>query len=56
MQAYGICVCKLDTLIHPKLITMQKDALILSSTAGDLFTWELPKEAVAVLRLARSFV
>jgi len=56
MQACGICVCKLDRLVHPKLITMQKDALILSSTTGDLFTWELPKEAVAVLRLARSFV
>jgi hypothetical protein len=56
MRACGICKYKRDTLIHPKLITMRQNALILSSTAGDLFTWELPKEAVAVLRMARSFV
>ena len=56
MQTRGICMCKRDTLIHPKLITMRKDTLILSSTAGDIFTWELPRETVAVLRLARSFV
>jgi hypothetical protein len=46
MRACGICKYKRDTLIHPKLITMRQNALILSSTAGDLFTWELPKEAV----------
>ena len=56
LQECGICMYKRDTIIHPKLITMRKNALILSSTTGDLFTWELPKEAVAVLRLARSFV
>ena len=56
IQRHGMCLCHMDTLINPKLTTVAKDVIALSSRGRPIFTWTLSRDVACVLRLVRAFV